>query len=417
MRGKFKSGKVTTMCRTREIDGVQVREECASQDQMNEAAMTENEARFSRTLQGAFMQPELRAMYGNLGNLEPATTQTLKGTIDIPSTLDFYAKLMIQAMKIPEGVLMLATKDMAWTKEEFKQSWGKQNTQTSCDSSQLPVNMMLHTIPFEMGFAPTPWEPMTDFELLKKLGVFDVELMRTIELMAAQYNMNIKRLGCMAMRHTEKYNLLPKEQCRSRKQHKSITCLMNKVFICNISRQLCLPLALTSNDVVKCYDYMIHNATSLSIQAVGIPHQPITAMFAVLQNAKHHVLTAFGKSKQSHGSQKRQLKNELPLMGVGQGNGAGPAAYAFLSAILIKVLASLGYGVMFTTTLSLITFNTVCSMFVDDCHLWQSATDVCWKRRNITEAVSVRVSPCVQRVPGPIQAVALSVISEIHFNY
>jgi len=74
MRGKFKSGKVTTMHRTREIDGVQVREECTTQDQMNEAAMTENKARFSRSLQGAFMQPALRAMHGDLGNLEPATT-------------------------------------------------------------------------------------------------------------------------------------------------------------------------------------------------------------------------------------------------------------------------------------------------------------------------------------------------------
>jgi len=105
---------------------------------MNKAAMTENEARFSRALQGAFMQPELRAVYDNLGNLEPATSQTLDGTIDIPSTLDFYAKLMIQAMKIPEGVPKLTTQDMAWTKDEFKQSWRKQNTQTSCESSQLP---------------------------------------------------------------------------------------------------------------------------------------------------------------------------------------------------------------------------------------------------------------------------------------
>jgi len=40
----------------------------------------------------------------------------------------------------------------------------------------------------------------------------------------------------------------------------------------------------------------------------------------------------------------------------------------------------------------------------------------CWKSRNITEPMSVRVSPCVQRAPGPMQAVALSVISEIHFN-
>jgi len=38
MRGKFKSGKVTTMCRTQEIDWVQGREECTTQDQMDEAA-------------------------------------------------------------------------------------------------------------------------------------------------------------------------------------------------------------------------------------------------------------------------------------------------------------------------------------------------------------------------------------------
>ena len=105
-----------------------------------------------------------------------------------------------------------------------------------------------------MGFAPTPWEPMTDFELLKKLRIFDVELMRTKELMAAQYNMNNKRLGRIAMRHAEKYNLLPKEQYGSRKRHKSITNLLNKVLICNISRQLCLPLTLISNDAVRCAD-------------------------------------------------------------------------------------------------------------------------------------------------------------------
>jgi len=194
--------------------------------------------------------------------------------------------------------------------------------------------------------------------------------------MAAQYNMNNKHLVRIAMRHAKKYNLLPKEQYGSRKKHRSITCLLNKVLICDISRQLCLPLALTSNDAVKCYDYMTHNTTSLSIQAARIPHQPITAMFTVLQNARHYVLTAFGKSKQSYGGQKRWLKNLLPLQGVGQGNGAGPAAYAFLSAVFIKVLSSLSYGVLFTTALSLITFNTVCSMFVDDCDLWQSATSV-----------------------------------------
>ena len=112
------------------------------------------------------------------------------------------------------------------------------------------------------------------------------------------------------------------------------------------------------------------------MQAAGIPHQPVTAMFAVLRNAQHFVLTAFGKSKQSCGGRKRQLKNKPPLMGAGQGNGAGPAAHTFLSAILIKVLARTGCGVKPTTALSLIAFNTACSMFADDCNAWQSAADV-----------------------------------------
>jgi len=38
----------------------------------------------------------------------------------------------------------------------------------------------------------------------------------------------------------------------------------------------------------------------------------------------------------------------------------------------------------------------------------RSRVGVCWKSRNITGPVSVRVRPCVQRVPGPTQAVELS---------
>jgi len=40
--------------------------------------------------------------------------------------------------------------------------------------------------------------------------------------------------------------------------------------------------------------------------------------------------------------------------------------------------------------------------------LWNIMAQRCWKSRNITGPVSVRVRPCVQRAPGPMQAVALS---------
>jgi len=43
-------------------------------------------------------------------------------------------------------------------------------------------------------------------------------------------------------------------------------------------------------------------------------------------------------------------------------------------------------------------------------NLGAMATSICscWTSQNITEQVSVRVRPCVQRVPGPMQLVVLS---------
>jgi hypothetical protein len=34
-----------------------------------------------------------------------------------------------------------------------------------------------------------------DVKILKKMGIYDVELMRTIQLMHAEFNMNNKKLG------------------------------------------------------------------------------------------------------------------------------------------------------------------------------------------------------------------------------
>ena len=60
-------------------------------------------------------------------------------------------------------------------------------------------------------------------------------------------------------------------------------------------------------------------------------------------------------------------------MGAGQGNGAAPTAYGLLSVAIIKVMALLGFGAVFTTAISLQTISVICSMFVDDCDLWRSA--------------------------------------------
>jgi hypothetical protein len=51
-----------------------------------------------------------------------------------------------------------------------------------------------------MGWSPEDWEVITEFQLLKSLGVHEVECMHIIALMAPLFNMNNKKLGRDTMR-------------------------------------------------------------------------------------------------------------------------------------------------------------------------------------------------------------------------
>jgi hypothetical protein len=210
------------------------------------------------------------------------------------------------------------------------------------------VDAALHSAPFEAGFSPSPWEVITDAELLKKEGVYDVHKMRTIQLMAADFNMNNKRLGRKIMTHAEAHDALPKEQDGSRKGHKAVLCFLNKRLTTDISRQKRQSMALICNDAEQCYDRMAHAPTILSMLRLGMLIAPIWAMFATLQNAVHHVSTAFGISTTFYGGYLRTLIDKLPIAGVGQGNGCGPASFAALSAVIIEVMRSQGYGASLT---------------------------------------------------------------------
>lgn len=125
------------------------------------------------------------------------------------------------------------------------------------------------------------------------------------------------------------------------------------------------------------------------MQSMGIPHQPITAMFLTLQRASNHFLTAFGKSTSSYRGIKCCHTGLLPLMGAGQGNGAEPTAYATLSSAFIKVMALLGFGASFPMALLVTMVMIVCSMFVDNCDLWQTAP--------IINSLEESVAPIMQR--------------------
>jgi hypothetical protein len=176
---------------------------------------------------------------------------------------------------------------------------------------------------------------LTDVEILKKTGVFDVEKMRTVQLMHAAFNMNNKKPCRDVMAFAEKHHALAPEQFGSRKNHQSVLAALNKRLTVDLLQQRRQAGALCANDAKSCYDRIVHNVAVLALRRLGMPAAPIQSMFDTLQLASHHVSTAFSVSKHNYGGHRQP-----PLQGVGQGNGAGPAIWAVISTVIITTMAA-----------------------------------------------------------------------------
>jgi hypothetical protein len=64
-------------------------------------------------------------------------------------------------------------------------------------------------------------------------------------------------------------------------------------------------------------------------------------MFGTIQGLQHHVRTAFGDSKEFFAAN----TGNVPIQGVGQGNGAGPQIWALVSTPIFNMLREMRYGI------------------------------------------------------------------------
>jgi hypothetical protein len=236
------------------------------------------------------------------------------------------------------------------------------------DSDLNEIDTLFRQLPYQHGFSPESWRIITDVEILKKAGVYDVELMRTIQLMHSEFNMNNKKLGSDVMAFAESHGALAKEQFGSRKNHQSVLAALNKSPTMDLLRQGRQAGALCANDAKSCYDRIVHNIAVLALPRLGMAAAPIRSMFETLQLATHHVSMAFGVLKRSYGG-----KRKTPLQGGGQGNGGGPAIWTVISTVIIAAMATQGHGFNILSALTGALISFVCYTFVDDTDVIHSA--------------------------------------------
>jgi hypothetical protein len=213
-----------------------------TKDNIEDACIRENSQWFSQSRNTPFMTSPLVDDFGYLADTV-AAGQVLQGCYQVPDGTKPYTRLLLDQLYVPWEVTKMTPISLEIPTNEHKNAWRKQNEETASEPTSLAFNhykaaakdptladfdATMRNIPYATGFAPELWQNITDVEILKKANIYNIHLMRTIQLMNTELILNKKQLGRDLMSRGEECNLIAREQFGSRKQHQSITAALSK---------------------------------------------------------------------------------------------------------------------------------------------------------------------------------------------
>jgi hypothetical protein len=362
-----------------------IRRVAVEKQDIENVCIAENDSRFSQLETTPPMSEPLLSALGYLAN-GPAIEDILNGTYIPPDGTNYYVALLLRELKIPDAIQQLPPVKSTVTFADQRHAWKIQKETTAAEPTGLSFShykaaatdnilcefdAILRSLPYQFGFPPQLWQNILDVEILKKAIVFDIEKMRTITLMNAEFNMNNKQLGRDMMRTAEKAGTIMIEQSGSRKHHRAILAALNKQLTMDLLCQQRRAGGLGATDLKSCYDRAVHSIANLSMRRQGVTKSCLDSAFVTLQHASHKIRTVLGISASSFGSDRSP-----PLQGLGQGNGLAPSAWAAISTPLIAMVKRAGYGLQLYTAISSTLIWFLCFSFVDDTDLVHTANDV-----------------------------------------
>ena len=187
----------------------------------------------------------------------------------------------------------------------------------------------------------------------------------------ADFNLINKAVSRKLAHQAEDKNSLAPEQYGSRKNHRAIEHVLNKKLCMDILRQNKIPSIIAPTNLKSCYDRICHSIASLSMRRQGVSKSEVTCMLVPLQYLEHSIRCTYGQSNTVYGNN----RNEIPMQGVYQGNGAGPIIWAVVSSPILQILKDDGFRTFFQTALARQLIRIVGYTFVDDTDLIQTSKD------------------------------------------
>ena len=356
------------------IDGVTKTH--TAEKQIVQCCMNENKSKYSQAHGSKLCNTRIIRQLGRFGT---KVKNILNRYQNAGARFDSDTRELLDAMHTEDQVPEWTDRNRITLKSHVE-GWRKQNERTASGPSGLHfgtwkancrinelarADATMRDISLRTGFVLERWKRGTDVQLMKQEGNFNVNKLRTICLLEADLNQNNKYIGKTAIGYAEKMEGLADEQFGSRKKRRATEVSVNNRITDDLMRLYAMKGAICSNDAKSCYDRIGHIALSLSLQRMGVPKQAIEGMLNAIQELKHHVKTSFGISKQTYGSNSK----DLPLQGIPQGHGAAPTGWALLSTPIIEAMRQRGYGFKFMSPINRTKTQFVCFAFVDDTDL------------------------------------------------
>jgi hypothetical protein len=247
---------------------------------------------------------------------------------------------------------------------------------------------------------------MIDVMIMKRAGLTSLSNLHIIVLFHPDCNYLFKYVGREMMCITEQTQSLAQEQCGSRKRHRAINLALNKTLTYDVLWRLKRPGTICSNHMKSCYNLIGHAQASIAMQRNGVPKAQIDCLFSTLQGSIQQVRTGYGDSAIFYGGDKWLI----PLHGIGQGNGAGPAIWAVMNTPLLNILQKRIWLLLHQSHFSI--FLSVAGYaFINDTDLVESYY------HSTVEIIISNLKASLDTWEGTLNATCSAVVSEKTFWY
>lgn len=136
---------------------------------------------------------------------------------------------------------------------------------------------------------------------------------------------------------------------------------MHDVSVCNNER-----MTHDMSDLEACHDRQLPRIGGIVQEMLGIERKPMKIFESILPIMEHHILTGYGISDESHGSEGNQL------CGTGQGNSMSGAMCRDMSCLIFKYLENMRRGVVIRKPITNEYIFRMIIAFVDDVDFYTS---------------------------------------------